>query len=117
MSIFSNLRTIADVRVGGKTFVTEAIRRTSQVISASGVVVGTGLYETVVFTSPLTVNYSFPVLSASDDGATCTFINAAGGDKIINASIDGSLSSITISSQHDHITLRYAASSTTWYVV
>lgn len=117
MSIFSNLRTVADVRVGGKLFVNEAIRRTSQVISASGIVVGTALFETIVFTSPLTVNYSFPVLSASDDGATCTFINSVGGDKIINASIDGSLSSITISSQHDHITLRYSANNMTWYVV
>jgi hypothetical protein len=117
MSVFSNLRTVANIQIGGKTFVNEAIRRTSQIISASGVVNGTALFETVIFTSPLPVVYSFPALTAKDDGATCMFINATGGDKTINASIDGSLSSITISNQHDHITLRFAANGSTWYVV
>ena len=119
MPVYDNVRTISKMKVDGKLYIEQSTRRTTQVIAGSGAILETMLYETVIFTSASIVTYTLPTGTADDDGATCTFVNGGGGLKTIALSggntIDGGATSITLTDQHDHTTLRYVHANTTWY--
>ena len=119
MPLYDRVRTLKDVDVGGVLAVVNSIKRKTEVVNNSIDTFASEMFETVIFTTVNPIVYNLPAGTEELDGTTSVFINGGGGSVTIRVTttIDGGVSDLVLQNIHDHSSLRYVHSNTTWYVV